>query len=114
MHDLRSSSVSRAALLQHSDLLLYRLFTLSESNCALQDAESTGTEQEADEDRPALRQNLENLAGDWIRKRYGSVDAIIDDKDNLQAMVKIVQKKGQKLQDEAKGTVVELRVEKVC
>ena len=79
----------------------------------LQDAQSTGTEEEADQERPALRANLEKMAGDWIRKKYGSVDVILDDKDNLQAMVKITQRRAQRLAAKASGSVEELRMEKV-
>lgn len=88
---------------------------------ALQDAKSTCSEEQADQERPALKEKLMELTATtskspyfFDKKKYGDLDKVLDDKDSLNEMVKRIEANGLKLQKRANGKLEELQLELVC
>lgn len=79
----------------------------------LQDALETCTEEEAEQQRPLLMDRLMQVEGDAIKKKYESVEKLMDDKNALNSVANRIALKGKKLEQRAKGTREVLATEKV-
>jgi uncharacterized ferredoxin-like protein len=82
----------------------------------MQNALETCTEEEAEQERPELKQKLLALAGAHSKKSKEplDVDKILEDKDDLKEWAQKMLIKSKKLAEFAKADVESLRDEKVC
>lgn len=79
----------------------------------VQNALETCTEEEAEQERPELKIKLMELAGDYLKKKKIDLDLVLEDKDELKTLAKIMSKASERMAIQANGDIEALRDEKV-